>query len=113
MQEKKVKILYFIEGDVPTPDELEEAKALGTSMFRNASLFDPTGCLEECDGVAGAVPDKYLDAEVPVARPKAKVKAKAKEDEVPPGKTKADEVPPPPPPPAGATGQAPPWKPAQ
>lgn len=59
------RILFFIEGAVPSESEMNEAKGMpGNVSFRNASLVDPIGdsALEECDGVAGKVPPRYLTA---------------------------------------------------
>jgi hypothetical protein len=61
---KPAKILYFIEGVAPSPEDYEAASQLqATVVFRNA-LFVPTEphSLEMCDGVAGEVPDIYAEA---------------------------------------------------
>lgn len=51
------KILYFINGAIPTEKEREEAEKLG-AVFRNAR-FAEHDFVEQCDEVAGAVPDAY------------------------------------------------------
>jgi hypothetical protein len=53
---KQQKILFFIEGAVPTPSDLAAAEALGTRCFRNArkATVPPRDCR-----VAGAVPANY------------------------------------------------------
>lgn len=58
------KILFFIEGSTPTKEDLEAADACGPGVaFRNASLIDPAGAIEDCDGVAGpAIPENYAEA---------------------------------------------------
>ena len=55
------KILYFIEGPIPTEEELHYAKQLsGEVTFRNAAgVTDDTHAIELCDGVAGKVPEVY------------------------------------------------------
>ena len=54
------KILYFINGPVPTDEERKEAEALD-AVFRNANAAGDNDFLENCDGVAGAVPDAYKE----------------------------------------------------
>jgi hypothetical protein len=56
-EEKKLQILYFIKGPVPSPDDLAAAKALGTKCFRNAN-HSSTPPREGCRA-AGAVPENY------------------------------------------------------
>ena len=65
---KPLKILFFTNGPAPTAEQLAEANKLnGNICFRNAKYVpaEPHG-LEDCDGVAGDVPDiysaKYPDA---------------------------------------------------
>lgn len=63
---KPAKILYFVEGVAPTPEDFEAAsKMTAQVVFRNAQAVPAEGALEECDGVAGAVPAPY--AELPNA----------------------------------------------
>lgn len=57
---RKVIILYFIEGMTPTKADMVNANKInGSVRFRNASLIDPTGSIEDCDGVAGFIPETY------------------------------------------------------
>ena len=59
------KRLYFIEGMVPTPEDVLAANELdGRVSFRNAHLVDNDGAsaLEECDSVHGKVPPRYKAA---------------------------------------------------
>ncbi len=53
------KVLYFIKGSSPTKEEIENALKCGTQMFRNAHAVTSFDFIEPCDGVAGAVPDRY------------------------------------------------------
>lgn len=57
------KILYFINGPVPTEKERLEAESMG-AIFRNARA-NSGDYVETCDAVAGSVPDAYK--EIPVA----------------------------------------------
>ena len=55
----KSKILFFINGPVPTEAEREQAaQIVGNVVFRNAKFADGESC-EQCDGVAGSVPENY------------------------------------------------------
>ena len=82
---KKTKILFFTEGTVPTSEELNASEAYGSNVvFRNASLVpEPEmkggkqfnlGSIEDCEGVAGAIPKLYKD--LPKAEEALKPKAK-------------------------------------
>ena len=63
---KPAKILYFVDGVSPTPEDFEAASKMQAQVvFRNARAVPPEGALEECDGVAGKVPPTY--AEIPTA----------------------------------------------
>ena len=63
---KPAKILYFVDGVSPTPEDFEAAsKMQARVLFRNARAVPPEGALEECDGVAGCIPGPY--AELPTA----------------------------------------------
>lgn len=56
------RILYFIEGMVPSQDDIDDISRFGpNAAFRNANLVAAVGMssLEECDAVAGKVPDRY------------------------------------------------------
>lgn len=57
---KPAKILFFIDGPSPAPEDLELAATLDAQvMFRNARYVLPDSAVEECDGVAGLVPEIY------------------------------------------------------
>ena len=63
---KPAKILFFVDGVAPTPEDYEAAsKMTAQVVFRNARAVPSEGALEECDGVAGHVPAPY--AELPTA----------------------------------------------
>ena len=63
---KPAKILFFVDGVAPTPEDYEAASKLTAQVvFRNARAVPSEGALEECDGVAGCVPVPY--AELPTA----------------------------------------------
>ena len=63
---KPAKILFFVKGVSPTPEDFEEASKLQAQVvFRNAQAVPAEGTLEQCDGVAGHVPAPY--AELPTA----------------------------------------------
>ena len=60
---KPAKILFFVQGVSPTPEDFEEASKLKAQVvFRNARAVPAEGALEECDGVAGKVPPTYAEA---------------------------------------------------
>lgn len=56
---KKEKILFFIADFVPSEDEKKAAEKLGTKMFRCAKMVLKTSPIEDCDDVAGCVPESY------------------------------------------------------
>lgn len=59
---KPAKILYFVNGVSPTPEDFEAAAKLPAQVsFRNAQAVPAEGSLEDCDGVAGCVPAPYAD----------------------------------------------------
>ena len=63
---KPAKILFFVDGVAPTPEDYEAASKLTAQVvFRNARAVPSEGALEECDGVAGCVPGFY--GELPTA----------------------------------------------
>ena len=63
---KPAKILYFVDGVAPTPEDYEAASKLTAQVvFRNARAVPSEGTLEECDGVAGCIPGPY--GELPTA----------------------------------------------
>ncbi|QJD54508.1 hypothetical protein [Sphingomonas phage Kharn] len=54
------RTLFFINGVAPTDEQLAEAEAIpGVVCFRNAIKFREEDALEDFDGVAGVVPEKY------------------------------------------------------
>lgn len=54
------KVLFFINGAMPTEAEYAQAEEIGPGcVFRNARKIVPGAPLENCDAVAGAVPDDY------------------------------------------------------
>ena len=61
---KPVRILYFIENEMPTAEQqLEAMKLKAHVMFRLAPVVQNTQhALEACDGVTGAVPPIYAAA---------------------------------------------------
>lgn len=61
---KPAKILYFVNGPAPSPEDFKAANALAaTVVFRNATAVPAEAhSLELCDGVAGAVPSIYANA---------------------------------------------------
>ena len=61
---KPAKILYFVDGNAPTPEDFAAAAELNAQvMFRNArAVPSEPHSLEICDGVAGKVPKLYADA---------------------------------------------------
>ena len=63
---KPAKILFFVDGVAPTPEDYEAASKLTAQVvFRNARAVPSEGALEECDGVAGCIPGPY--GELPTA----------------------------------------------
>ncbi len=67
---QRKRVLYFIQGPVPTPEDNAEAMELAGQgldvVFRNACMIqsdlNPRSC-EPFDELAGAVPDVYYEAE--------------------------------------------------
>lgn len=61
---KPAKILYFINGPLPTKEQRKEAEDIKASVhFRNAQYVpSESHALEICDGVAGEVPEIYKKA---------------------------------------------------
>lgn len=61
---KPAKVLYFVDGNAPTPEDFAAAAELNAQvMFRNArAVPSEPHSLEICDGVAGKVPKLYADA---------------------------------------------------
>lgn len=80
----KQKILYFIDGPVPTKEERAHAASIGARAFRNARQVQSDDLPEDCEGVAGSViPGPYkkfkqIDPpapELPIQPETAKVEA--------------------------------------
>lgn len=56
------KVLFFVNGAMPTEAEYAAAEAIGPGcVFRNARKIVPGAPLENCDAVAGAVPEDYAE----------------------------------------------------
>jgi len=78
---KPAKILYFVDGSAPTPEDFQAAAELNaTVVFRNArAVPSEAHSLEICDGVAGKVPpiyaEKYPDADEAISKKAAELKA--------------------------------------
>ena len=71
---KPAKILFFVDGVAPTPEDYEAASKLTAQVvFRNARAVPSEGALEECDGVAGCIPGPY--GELPTAEEAIKTHA--------------------------------------
>ena len=60
---KPAKILFFVDGPAPTPEDYAEAAELSATVnFRNArAVPSEPHALEICDGVAGKVPAIYAE----------------------------------------------------
>lgn len=91
---KKAKIIYFVKGFAPKADDFEKASKMNAEViFRNALIS--TDSVEDCDGVAGEVPQAYKDkpsAEDAIKKvQKALEKEKSKDEVAPEKKTKATE----------------------
>ena len=74
------KVIYFINGPVPTVEQRNEAATLG-AVFRNALAIGQTDYVEKCDAVAGCVPAAYRN--IPMAKAaddKSGNKGKAKDE---------------------------------
>lgn len=74
---KPAKILFFVDGPAPSPEDFAEAAELkATVVFRNArAVPSEPHSLEICDGVAGKVPAIY-DRAYPDADEAIEIKAK-------------------------------------
>lgn len=77
---KPAKILFFVDGPAPKPEDFQAAAAMSaTVVFRNArAVPSEQHSLEICDGVAGKVPAiyaaKYPTAEEAIAKKAAELK---------------------------------------
>lgn len=57
------KVLYFVDGMVPTVEDIAAGSDLKAHVcYRNARAVPADGALEACDGVAGCVPPRYAEA---------------------------------------------------
>ncbi|QBZ71725.1 hypothetical protein [Pseudomonas phage KP1] len=78
---KPARILYFVNGPAPSPEDYQAASDLNANVvFRNAlAVPGEPHCLEMCDGVAGEVPplysEAYPDAEEAIAKKSEELKA--------------------------------------
>lgn len=82
MKQKQNKILFFINGSLPTEKQIEFSKTCKDKVcFRNLKFYDSNGCMESCDFVLGEVPEKYKEAEIPVYGKQEK-KPEVKEPEI-------------------------------
>lgn len=62
MKDDRTLTLYFIKGAVPTAEDISESEELsGRVVFRNSSVVTESDSIEECDFVAGNVPESYSD----------------------------------------------------
>lgn len=60
LKRRAAKVIYFVNGHMPSSDDIDAAEAIGSGVvFRNALKIVPGAPLENCDAVAGAVPDDY------------------------------------------------------
>lgn len=62
MSKSKAFILFFIAGASPSEEEASAAAAIGTRAFRNTLFISSGDKCERCDGVAGLVPQQYIEA---------------------------------------------------
>lgn len=85
---KKCKILYFVDGPAPSNEDFEAAENMKAHVvFRNARAVSDAESLEQCDGVAGLVPEIYKSkpkAEDAIKDFKKKVEEVINGDETPP-----------------------------
>ena len=57
---KVPRILYFVNGVLPSKEAQKEAQKYGSNVgFRNVKMLNDRDAIEECDGVAGEVPNRY------------------------------------------------------
>lgn len=89
---KAPKVLYFIRGSMPTEEQVEEAESFGIPVsYRNVEFYEEGMTLEECEGVAGDVPEAYAEAyptaEKAIADYKAGKKAASKKADADPKAT--------------------------
>ena len=56
------KILFFVNGFAPTPEDMKAASKLdGEVSFRNVQIWEESQPLEKCHCVAGAAPSPYVE----------------------------------------------------
>ena len=59
----KYRVLFFIRGMAPSPEQYMEGQMYGPHCgYRNVLAMDMNGSLEDCDAVAGFVPPRYAAA---------------------------------------------------
>lgn len=68
MLKKKLKVLFYTVGAVPTKAERNAASKIkgGDVRFRNASLIQRGDRPESCDALAGAVPLWFRELGIPI-----------------------------------------------
>lgn len=73
---KPLKILFFVNGFCPSPEQFEAAQKLAAQVcFRNALAVSADDALELCDGVTGEVPEVYA-VKYPTAEKAIEARAK-------------------------------------
>lgn len=114
------KIIFFTADMLPTDEEITQAEEIGAGVVFRNSKFVPEnpnpGQIEECEGVAGMVPESYAKKYKTVGKVVKAQVAETQTPPAPPAAPAAPEVPaapPAPPAPAsnegwGATPPAPP-----
>lgn len=100
------RILFFIQGSVPTAEQIDEATKLGRNVaFRNVNFIRPDDFIEDFDDVAGVVPSQYAEAAaVKAGLPSPRETPKADAGALPPAGSPVAPVAP-----AGGSGGG--WKP--
>lgn len=92
---KKCKILYFVDGPAPSNEDFEAAENMKAHVvFRNARAVSDAESLENCDGVAGLIPEIYKNkpkAEDAISSFYKKVEEVINGDENPPQAEKVKE----------------------
>lgn len=74
------RILFFVAGVAPSAKDYAAAEKLGANVsFRNANAVPAEGALEQCDGVAGAVPARYAEA-YPTAAEALEIKSREQKE---------------------------------
>ncbi|UYE91990.1 hypothetical protein KJBENDCP_00020 [Klebsiella phage vB_KmiS-Kmi2C] len=93
---KKCKILFFVDGPAPSNKDFEAAENMKAHVvFRNARAVSDAESLEQCDGVAGMIPEIYKNkpsAEEAIKGFKKKVEEVINGDDNPPKVEEVKEV---------------------